>query len=227
MRTNSYVCGTFNGTGTAGLYICCGFIPEWVKVINLEDADVARIEWNIHMMRVAETARGLLLSVADVAQDALAAADLGITPYKGGDAMDGTYYLVPIEQRLGDTYRNQRIDRSDGDTLVTKWTLGSATNHTGNFDNSVDTTYVGEGSLVIIDGVPYGITALSNDGDAANEVTLSDAAPDGRVDSISPMYDYIAGESGKAAPPGFFIEKTTVINVSGEMCWFEAGTFAN
>lgn len=227
MRTNSYVCGTFNGIGTAGVYICCGFMPEWVRVVNLEDADIARVEWNIHFMRTAELARGLLLSVADVAQDARAVGDGGIVPYGGGGAMDGTYYLVPIEQRYDDSYKNQRYHQTNK-TLVTKWTLGSSTNHTGNFDKAIDTTYVGEGSLVQINGVWYGLNALSNDGDAANDVTLSDAAPDGgRVECITPMYDYVVGESGKMAPPGFLIEWTNVVNVSGEMCWFEAGTFAN
>ena len=50
--------GTFNGTGAA-LYFGIGFLPDWVKVQNLEDADVAVYFWNIHMERVLETAHGI------------------------------------------------------------------------------------------------------------------------------------------------------------------------
>lgn len=217
--------GNFNGVGSAAIYICCGFVPDWVRVWNLEDGDLARVEWNVNMMRAAETCRGIHLvgSSGATQEDARTCSDGGILPYYGGDlvASGNTTYLGPI----ADEYKNLCKNPSDSTQLITSWTLDTAANHTGHFNAEANTTYVGEGSLVIIGGKRYSITAMSSNGDQTDETTLSDAAPTGIVGLIGPMYDYVAYAAGKTTAAGFMIEWTDVVNVSGEICCFEAGTY--
>ena len=222
------IAGTFNGTGAA-LTICCGFVPNWVKICNLEDADCATLFWNIHMMRSAEMVEGVLYyTAAGIVGDPLALADTGVIPHYGGTVLTAasTVYLGPVK----DSEKNQCKNSSTG-LKIAKWTLGSSTNMTGNWDNECNTTFVGEGSLIKIDGKIYGVNAVTSNGEAANEVTLSSAAPSGVIEWISPMYDYIGygatgGQPlGVGTKAGFQLSHLTVINVSGELCMFEAGNY--
>lgn len=216
--------GTFNGTGAA-LYIGIGFIPDWVKIYNLEDADVAMLEWNINMMRSLEMSSGRLnYTAAGLVGDPRTVSDLGVVPYEGGEAIAAasTAYLKPIE----DKYRNQKFNQSTG-LAITAWTLDTSANRTGHVNAGLDTTYVGEGSLIQIDGKWYGVHAITNDGDATDELTLSRAAASGVVGFVSPMYDYIGCVAGDITKAGFGLTATDVINVSGELCCFEAGMYSD
>jgi hypothetical protein len=228
------VAGTFNGTGAA-LYLGIGFVPDWVKVYNLEDADLAMVEWNRHCRSIEQEEGRLIQAIADngttgTKNIAALVQGAGIAPYLGGDKMTAasTAYLVKDDRDFS------KNPAGGGTGIIDTWTLGSSSNKTGNFNKGVDTTYVGEGSVVIIrEGVSNGkiyearMTALTNDGDAANEVELSLAIGSGTVLAIKGAFDYRGAASGVIVPAGFAINATTVINVSGELCFFEAGQYDN
>jgi len=216
--------GTFNGTGAA-LYFGIGFLPDWVKVQNLEDADVAVYFWNIHMERVLETARGIrYYTAAGLLGDPLIVGDLGIIPYEGGHVMTATSttYLVKddADYRTSTTYGT-----------ITTWTLGSAANRTGNFNLEADTTYVGEGSRMLVEedvGKAHkwvGINTLTSNGEQANEVVVSRSVNTGKILCLTGMYDYRGAGVGVKIPAGFGLLAVDVVNVSGEMGMFEAGTY--
>lgn len=205
--------GTFNGTGAA-LYLCIGFMPDWVKLWNSETTDEERMVWSRNM-RGAELGDGIRKD--DDGTITPLTVGNGIQIYRGGDVMSAasTTYLVP-------TYTDRR-DAGTGSTIDT-WTLGSTTNRTGNWNDVCNTTYVGEGSLINIDGKWARITALTSNGEQANEVTLDEALPSGQIYALKGMYDYIGAASGVITPAGFKINDTT-FNSSGELCFFEAGSY--
>lgn len=227
--------GTFNGTG-ADVYLCIGFIPDWVKIWNLEGTQGISLEWNINMMRAGEVVEGLQFTGADVACAALTKGN-GLLPYFGGVALTSTTagtvtygegsYLKPDHNDYRYTDTNAPSGIGDASSAnVTAWTLGSATNYTGCFDNGVDMTYIDEGSKIIIDGRQYTIVALTTDGSAANEVTLNYPAKSGDIQFIGGMYDYKPMVAGEVTKEGFLCANTTV-NVNDQMCCFEAGKYDN
>ncbi len=216
------IAGTFNGTGAA-LYICCGFIPDWVVIQNCEDGDLAKLEWNIHMARTGEVVEGFVWAAA-AAPTALTKGT-GVIPYYSGGtklAATSTVYLVrdDADYRTSVTYGT-----------IETWTLGSATNYTGNWNLEADTTYIGEGSIMTVEEtmghnvITTGVVAVTSNGEAANEVTLAYPVKTGKVTALKRMYSFAGGVSGDILPDGFKINATAVINVSGEICMFEAGTY--
>ena len=227
MKDRSFAQGKFNGTGAA-VYIGIGFIPDWVKVWNGEDADVAMIIWNRNMLAIADIAMGeVFATAAGITGDPRAVGDTGIVLYYGGELISATstVYLKPIP----DSERNQIRNSSTGKRITT-WTIDTSGSYTGHFDQGVNTTYVGEGSLVSVDGRLYGLHTITNDGDASDEVylfggSLGVYAPSGKVDFIGPMYDFIGCAAGDTTLQGFGLTATSVTNVSGELCCFEAGTY--
>jgi hypothetical protein len=110
---------------------------------------------------------------------------------------------------------------------IISWTLDSATNATGHFNEDVNGTYIGEGSLIIIASpsggkvwYPVSILALTaGQGEAANEVTLSYPVPSGDVRLISGMYSYKPMIAGEITPAGFKIDYALTDN---NMCGFVA-----
>jgi hypothetical protein len=217
--------GTFNGTGAA-LYLGIGFVPDWVKVWNMEDGDAARLVWNRNMQRSAEMTEGLLQADDnDTAPDPRTVTDGGIRPfYSNGTTVTSasTSYLVLDD----DDYRE-----SDTYGTIDTWTLDTSANRTGHFNLEADTTYIGEGSIIRIRETmgqqieEAAIVALTSNGEQADEVTLSRAVTSGDVLFIGRMYDYVGASANTVIPDGFSIHATDVINVSGEMCCFEAGTY--
>jgi len=237
--------GTFNGTGAA-VKLCLGFVPDYVRIISAEDADIAQIEW-FRNPGCAELARGLHLvgSSGATQQDARTVADGGITIYDGGDLLTATEQTSTGYGEgvyLGWDNRDFRLISTDpinpGDGSggnVTLWTLGNSTNKTGNFDADVVGTYIGEGSRVII-GSPsiYGakfdyeamITALTaGQGISANEVTLDRAIPSGVIKRITGKYSLAPLAIGTVTPPGIAVEMTSVVNVNDETQIFLAAKF--
>lgn len=216
--------GTFNGTGAA-ITIGIGFIPDWVMVRNLEDGDLAKMEWNIHMTRALETAEGILTYTGTTyrQEDARVDGDNGITIYRGGDVMTAasTTYLVrdDADYRTSVTYGT-----------ITTWTFGTGT-RTGNWNVEADTTYVGEGSRIYVQEDVgkackwAAVNALTSNGEAANEVTLNEAVSTGTILRLTGMYDYRGAANGVKIPAGFTINNTDVVNVSGELTMFEAGMY--
>lgn len=214
-----YISGTFNGTGAA-LNVGIGFLPSEVRIRNIENAEDYYIEWSINM-RSAECIEGIRLAGDDAA--AISRTPLtkgnGIVIYRGGDIMTSASTSYIVEDPDTD-----KRDAGTGDTIDT-WTLGNATNFTGNWNAECSTTYVGEGSRICVDAGDGGkwstVTALTSNGEAANEVTLSEPLKSGKIVALTGMYDWLGAANKKVIPAGFTINETT-LNVSGELCYFEA-----
>ncbi|HOK46627.1 MAG TPA: hypothetical protein PLK67_11885, partial [Bryobacteraceae bacterium] len=195
--------GTFNGTGAA-VYICCGFVPDFVKVWNCEGTQALQLEWNKNM-RSVEIQEGVELATSTFAANLVGA---GIARYYGGETLTATtagntaYGEGVYLKRDARDYRY--VTNSDlgivGDAVgstINKWTLDSAYN--GHFNADVIGTYIGEGSPICIDGKWYTITALS-----AGTVTLNaTGVPSGEVQYIGGMYDYKPMVAGEITPAGF------------------------
>jgi hypothetical protein len=173
------------------------------------------------MARSGEMTEGVLYhTAAGILGDPRTVSDGGIRRFFGGNTLTAasTSYLVRDDK-----------DYRDSDTygLIDTWTLDTSANRTGHFNVEADTTYIGEGSTINIDGNEYFIVALTSNGEAADEVTLNEAVSSGDIWFIGRMYDYVGGSADDIIPDGFSIHATSVINVSGEMCYFEAGTYDN
>lgn len=233
---NNIKSGNFNGTGAA-VYIGLGFIPDFVKVVAVEDADCGTIVWSINQ-RAAEQIEGIIYHTAAGILGVPKTVGTGVQPYEGGDTLTATEQTsvaygegVYLDEDRKDY---KAIDVAAGDEIQT-WTLGNAGNKTGNFNCDVVGGYIGEGSRIFIDNAPalgkgrwYTITALTaGQGVSANEVTLSRAAPSGRVLRVGGMYDYAPLAIGKTTRPGFLLNATAIVNVNDEMQYFEAGVYVN
>ena len=106
-------------------------------------------------------------------------------------------------------------------------------NKTGNFNVDVSSSgVVGAGSVVIIKGVEYYITALTTDGSTggnANEVTLNNV-PAGAVagsvysiDKIRSRFDLVGAKSGKVTLSGITIGASATVNdTDGDVLLIEA-----
>ncbi len=214
------ISGTFNGTG-ADLYVGLGFRPDWVKIMSLETTDEERQYWT-RDMRSIEMFGGY--SVDDDGTISPVTIGAGIAEYLGGDviAAASTVYLQKYS-------KDQRAAGAGG--VTSRWILDTPGSRTGHFNNPINTTYVGEGSIVQIgkEAAPGRaeavILAMSNDGDATDEVTLSKDLGSNEVLYISRMYDYWGVSANTVMSPGFFLDSTAAVNTSGDMLRFEAGTF--
>ena len=221
--------GTFNGTGAA-VYICIGFVPDYVKVWNCEGSQALQLEWNKNM-RTTEIQEGVELATSTFAANTVGA---GIMTYFGGDTLTSTtagtttYGEGVYLKRDDHDYRYPNGGANGlGDAVadvIDTWTLYSA--FTGHFNEDVTGTYIGEGSPICIDGRWYYITTLdAGKGEATNEVTLTHTGvKSGKVQFIGGKYDYKPMVAGEVTPAGFLISDTTV-NVNDATCAFEAGTY--
>jgi len=214
------VSGTFNATG-ADLYLGLGFVPDWVEIMSLESTDEVIQHWDKDM-RSIEMFGGYSVDDDGVISPVVLGA--GIAAYEGGDFISAASTVY-----LGKVSEDQRAAGTGG--VISRWILDTPGSRTGHFDNPVNTTYVGEGSIVQIgkEAAPGRnqavILALSNDGDAANEVTLSKDLGSNEVLYIGRMYDYWGVPAKTTTKPGFFLDSTAAVNVSGQMCRFKAGMF--
>ena len=218
--------GIAYGAG-AILKVGIGGTPDWVRVRALQ-SDLPKIEWDRTMLALATFKEGIkstLNSTTPVVS--VLTAGLGIQPYAGGDLISAAAntHIVPVEPGFFPTQGYCGDMRAKGTGTITAWTLGNSTNRTGSFNYGVDTDRVAAGSRVMIDGVWYSIVALSNDGDAANEVTLDRAAPSGEVQKILFKADLYNAPAGVVMPAGFLIAADADVNASGERLLIEAGLF--
>lgn len=216
------VSGVFSGTGSA-LFIGLGFIPDIVRVRNIHAADLAFIEWNRRMAAKATAANGIKYRDSTGVQMTALTATAGVEVYEGGDkiASASSAYIIAAS-KIEDVAGDMRAKGTLG--LVNAFVLDTAGNRTGHFNAGVNTTYVGVGSVVQIAGKRYTITAITNDGEAADEVTLDRAAPSGAVERISYKLDFYNAPAGEIMPAGIVIRETADLNVSGELCLIEAET---
>lgn len=217
------------GTGAAQT-ICLGFKPDWVRLKNLSSATKAGINWNRFMLAVPATAGGLLTKlVVDSgatgnATEAVLAISAGVITYTGGTVLTADDSAIKVW--------DPNPEKRDAGTLgtVNLWTLETAANKTGKFNAGVLTSAVGPGSKVAImspHGVErwYTITAMTNDGDAANEVTLDAAAPTGEVTAIRGNAALVGAKAGDKLDDGIRILETAAVNISAELIVLEAGTW--
>lgn len=227
--------GKFHGTG-ADVWICCGFVPDYVTCLNLEDPG-EEIRWTKHMT-FANAVEGL--AYLDISTMADHAAGEGIASYEGGDLLTSTsagtttygegVYLKhdPTDYRYG---TNKAPGGGSGDATsetITTWTLDTPGSRSGKFNEDVTGTYIGPGSEICIDGLWYVIISVTAaTGEADDEVVLNKQVASGEVQFIRGMYGYIPMISGETTPAGFKIEDGTNLNSDGHIIIFEAGTYDN
>lgn len=229
--------GKFHGTG-ARVYICCGFVPDFVDVINLEDIG-ERIWWNKYMT-LAAAVEGYYMATAGSGADQ--AVTEGVRQYFGGDlltsATEGTttygegVYLKPesADWRYGNGLAPGGGSGEGDSVTIDTWTLQTAGSRSGKFNEDVisTATHIAAGSAIQIDGLWYVIESVTaGSGEADNEVVLNHAAGSGRVDKIEGCYGYTPMAAGETTAAGFTLNETTNVNSDGHMIAFTAGTFDN
>lgn len=226
--------GRFNGTGAA-LYLCFGFVPDWLKLWNVEAAVPLTLEWNKNMSDVLCN-EGIYYGNDGGTLD-LANGE-GIAPYYGGDTLTTTtagtvtYGEGVYLKADNHDYRYPNSgSHAPGDAvadIITTWTWDSG--YTGHFNEDVTGTYIGEGSHILIDSGKgpreYTIVALTaGAGEASGEVTISATGiKSGLVMSISGMYTMKPMVAGEVTLQGVKINHTT-INANGNTIAFEAGMY--
>jgi len=238
------VAGTWNGTA-ADVYLCIGFVPDWVKIVNIEGTAQEQIEWSRMMLRSDGTMIEGVQTTGDYVATELTAGN-GILPYYGGDLLTSSNQTSTTYGEgvyLGWDNKDYRYltnsalgivgDAADAD--ITTWTLGSSANRTGNFNSDVTGTYIGPGSKILIQR-PQGAansgeveehainTLAAGAGVSANEVTLSASMASGNVRFIGGKYSMAPIALNKTTLDGFRVSNTTV-NVNDEIIMFEAGTY--
>lgn len=227
------VSGAFNGTGAA-VYLCLGFVPDWVRIYSSEDAEGAHLIWG-RQFRAAESNNGSMRHGTGQAIT-LYTAGLGIEPYEGGDLLTSanqtsTGYGEGVY--LGWDGTDYRQDSTYGyiDAVIDTWTLTTSGTRKGKFNDDVPASgsRIGEGSEITIRETGSGITkkaiieaVAAGAGKSDDEVTLSRAIASGEILRISGMYSLAPIAVGKTTPAGFKLNVTTDINVDGEIQYFEA-----
>lgn len=89
MDRSQVVCGTCDGTGSA-INVCLGFVPEYVKVYNMEDAGnlLPVLEWFKAMAIITAMDEGVKdKGVSDTDYDRTILSADGIAAYDGGDVL--------------------------------------------------------------------------------------------------------------------------------------------
>lgn len=219
--------GRFHGKGAA-VYACIGFVPDWVRLWNIESATPAWIEWNKNMAQVLCN-EGIYRDKNGGALADLATGE-GIQTYYGGDILTTTtqpsvvYGHADVNYICVDNidYRYGSKDATSED--IVDWTYESG--YTGHFNEDVTGTYIGPGSEICIDGKWYHIMILAaGQGEGTVEVTLSHTGvPSGDVQFIGGQYGFKPIPVGDETPAGFLINETTM-QASGNMITFEAGKY--
>lgn len=208
--------GTYTGLGqTARLGI--GFEPDAVKIVSIGTANFITLEWQRAFQRAATGAGGIVRAgVGNTPGFVVLAAAAGIQTYRGGDKITASSLAYQIAARDVEAYRGNLGGE------ITRWTLGSSANRTGNFDAAVATAKCGVGSPVEIGGKLYFIQAISNSGNAANEVTLDRAAPAGVVTFLGAKLDLVSAPVDAVMPAGIELLDVTYVNVASTVYFVEA-----
>ena len=206
------------------IIIGIGFIPDWVKIVD-PAANEQFVEWNIHMSRILAVVGGLEWD--DDGAISANTVDIGISVYRGGVVTAAQYTAGNC--RIRDTLDYSKAANHDPVTYgdINKWTLYSG--YTGHWNTECNTTFVGAGSFIYINGVRYAVTALTSNGELTNEVTINETGvPDGDIQRISNKVDYKVAAAGTKMPAGFQIDSTAdLFTATSELAWFEAGTYDN
>lgn len=180
----------------ATLYVGLGFKPDFVKIQNLND----RTGLEFDASAIAQQPYGQTVAAAGDKADAASAA-AGVQLYDGEGPLASASTAKVI--------RNEEDVKGD----ITTMTVDTAASKTCHFDAALTTTKANVGSRVVFDdGTVATITALSNDGDAANDVTLDVLPNSYAVCKIFPCVDMQGAAAGKAIPPGIVIGASATVN---------------
>lgn len=218
---------TFLGSGAARK-IGLGFQPDFVTVRNIGQADIPFIIWNKHLENAAAACDGILFRENTKMDRAALTVGTGVSRYAGGDivASASAANLVPadsVPDYAGDMRRHCTGP-------VTEWKIDTAGNRTGHVNGALNTTYIGVGSKLRVELdrntiVERSIVAITNNGNAADELTLDRLCPAGRVIGITYKHGLVAAPAGFVMPEGIVLAETTHVNANGEICYVEAGRY--
>jgi hypothetical protein len=229
MNGLSKVSGVFNGTGAA-VYLCVGFVPRKVYLKNVENSTELVLEWTDANLRCqAGASAGGWLYTNGIPAPVIASA--GVRQYEGGDLMTSanqtsTAYGDGIF--LGLDLKDYRADNSYGASsgVIDTWTFDGTLSGHWNVAAVSSGARIGAGSRILIredsSGLvkEAGITAISNQGAAASEVTLSRLIGNGSIAYIGGLYDMAPLALKKVAPAGILLSDTT-LNANDNTIYFE------
>jgi hypothetical protein len=209
--------GTFNGTG-ADVIVCLGFVPDQVTIFNSDLATYAGAFWN-KTFRSADAPEGYYETTMETLK-VFGTLGTVIQPYFGGETLTvaqagTTTYGEGVYFKRDDTdYRRYSIaslgisgDAENEDII--DWTLDTAAAYTGHFNDDVVGTYIGEGSILVVDDLKGNqvtssiVTLTAATGHLADSVLLAYPVPSGKVRRISGKWDYIPMKAGEATKAGF------------------------
>lgn len=214
---------TFNGTG-ATVNLALGFIPDFVEICNNDITAPTMLKWN-RGMRSLGTGGWLIEHVASGATITREAAGSGIIPFHGRRIVSGDTLSAYLKERA---IKDQRGQGTLG--WIGQFIESTYASRTGYLDHGVDTDVVGVGSILAVKERCTGlmkkvvIIAITNDGDAASELTLSESVHSGEVYFLGPMYDLVAAAVGDQLSPGITL-MLNAFNVSADYMSIEAGTY--
>jgi len=229
--------GTFNGTGAA-VYICCGFIPDYVRVQNLEDGIVGGfIQWR-RGFRSAEVVEGIF-DEADGTACVAKTAGQGIAPFEGSVLLTSSNQTSTAYGEgvyLGWDNEDYRKNLTYGykTAIIDTWDLDTLGNRTGSFNSDIvaSGSRIGEGSVITIkesmgQAIKQAVieALAASQGVADDEVTLSRALKTGTVERITGMYSMAPIATGKVTPAGFLLSMTSLVNDDNEIQHFEAAKY--
>ena len=221
--------GYLRSTGSV-LYVCLGFIPDWVEIINC--TTLAMLKWNRNMNRLLASEEGCTL-LGSGPTFGLVTEGSGVAPFDPVIVnldtpltADSTVYHALYDENVQDDIKN--------------WVLDTAGSRTGHFTNAagtavdVDSSYITDtyaGSRVVIKQNSNGkiidtyVTALTADGDDTDGVEISIEATSGQVLFLGAPFTFRGMLSGQVPKQGFRLGAATSINDTTEALAIEAGTY--
>ena len=226
---NSKVSGVFNGTGAA-VYLCVGFVPRKVYLKNVENSTEYEIEWIDDNMRCqAGASAGGWLYTNGIPVPVIASA--GVRQYEGGDLLTSANQTSVAYGEgifLGMDLKDYRADNAYGASAgsIDAWTFDGTLSGHWNVAAVSSGARIGAGSKILIKETSSGpvkeagITAISNQGAAASEVTLSRLIGSGQILYVGGMYDLAPIALKKVAPAGILLSNT-VLNANDNTIYFE------
>ena len=215
--------GVAPGAGTSALYVGLGFVPKALKITNIDQAEGEILVWNTGMWRGAVCPGGRIQTA--LAGDEALQTTAGVEPYWGGDLIATAAAQKIVRADMVAAYSGD-MRAKGASSPVTRW-VQHATVY-GHFDFPISTTYVNVGSLVWIREdatgimVPHVVRAVSNDGDATNDITLDASVGNGAVERITYFSDFVQAPVGFTMPQGIKINDVTYLNVASQEIAIEA-----
>lgn len=223
------VSGVFNGTGAAA-YLCVGFVPRKVRLWNLENSTEYLLEWVADCMRNLTCYEGWLYTNGVPGALTVGA---GVRQYEGGDLLTSSNQTSVAYGEgvfLGFDFQDYRANNTYGASAgaIDTWTLDTLANRTGHWNVAkvASGNRIGAGSRIRIKETSSGlvkeagIAAITSDGEATDELTLTRAIGSGKITFVGGMYDMAPIALGKVTPAGILLSDTT-LNANDNTIAFE------